>query len=116
MKSIDELEPNFYISDDNKHIIKKIEEKLHLVKLDNSVRKRNMQLKARVRSIHSSLAIEANSLSLESIENIIDNKLVLGDRKEIQEVKNANEFIKFMLNCIYSSLEKTTQKTTQKIK
>ena len=53
--------------------------------------KKNFQIKSRVRSIHSSLAIEANSLSLESVENIIDNKLVLGDRKEIQEVKNANE-------------------------
>ena len=53
--------------------------------------KKNFQIKSRVRSIHSSLAIEANSLSLEFVENIIDNKLVLGDRKEIQEVKNANE-------------------------
>ena len=55
------------------------------------LKKKNFQIKSRVRSIHSSLAIEANSLSLESVENIIDNKLVLGDRKEIQEVKNANE-------------------------
>ena len=45
----------------------------------------------RIKSIHSSLAIEANSLSLNSVERIIDDKLVLGDRKEIQEVKNANE-------------------------
>ena len=30
-------------------------------------------------------------MSLESVENIIDNQLVLGSRKEIQEVKNANE-------------------------
>ena len=45
----------------------------------------------RIKSIHSSLAIEANSLSLNSVEKIIDDKLVLGDRKEIQEVKNANE-------------------------
>lgn len=29
---------------------------------------------------------------------------------------NANVFIVFMLKCIHSSLEKTTQKTTQKIK
>ena len=35
--------------------------------------KKNFQIKSRVRSIHSSLAIEANSLSLESVENIIDN-------------------------------------------
>ena len=30
-------------------------------------------------------------MSLNSVERIIDDKLVLGDRKEIQEVKNANE-------------------------
>lgn len=30
-------------------------------------------------------------MSLESVENIIDNQLVLGSRKEIQEVKNTNE-------------------------
>lgn len=91
MKNFDEIEPKFYISEDNKEIIKKIEDKLLLIKLDNNIRKRNLQIKSRVRSIHSSLAIEANSLSLESVESIIDNKLVLGDRKEIQEVKNANE-------------------------
>lgn len=91
MKSIDGLDPKFYISNENKDIIKTIEEKISLVKFDSDERIRNIKLKSKVRSIHSSLAIEANSLSLESVENIIDNKLVLGDRKEIQEVKNANE-------------------------
>ena len=43
----------------------------------------------RIKSIHSSLKIEANSLSLDEVHEIIDGKLVLGDRKEIQEVKNA---------------------------
>ena len=87
MKNFDEIEPKYYISEDNKKIIKIIEDKLSLIKLDDNVRKQNLQIKSRVSSIHSSLAIEANSLSLESVESIIDNKLVLGDRKEIQEVK-----------------------------
>lgn len=43
----------------------------------------------RIRSIHSSLKIEANSLSLNDVRDVIDGHLVLGDRKEIQEVKNA---------------------------
>jgi len=43
----------------------------------------------RIKSIHSSLAIEANSLSLEQVKDIIDGKLVLGPKKEIQEVQNA---------------------------
>lgn len=43
----------------------------------------------KIKSIHSSLIIEANSLSLEQVFDIIEDKKVLGDQKEIQEVKNA---------------------------
>lgn len=43
----------------------------------------------RIKSIHSSLAIEDNSLSLGQIKDIINGKLVLGPRKEIREVQNA---------------------------
>ena len=43
----------------------------------------------RIRSIHSSLAIEANSLSLDEVHGVIAGKMVLGPEKEIQEVKNA---------------------------
>lgn len=43
----------------------------------------------RIRSIHSSLKIEANSLSLGQVRDVINGKIVLGKQKEIQEVKNA---------------------------
>ena len=43
----------------------------------------------RIRSIHSSLAIEANSLSLDEVKSVIDGKTVIGPEKDIQEVKNA---------------------------
>lgn len=43
----------------------------------------------RIRSIHSSLAIEANSLSIEQVKDVLDGKIVIGPQKEIQEVKNA---------------------------
>ena len=43
----------------------------------------------RIRSIHSSLAIEANSLSLDEVKGVINGKMVIGPQKEIQEVKNA---------------------------
>lgn len=39
--------------------------------------------------IHSSLKIEANSLSLRQVRDVINGKTVLGEQKEIQEVKNA---------------------------
>ena len=43
----------------------------------------------RIKSIHSSLAIEANSLSFEQVEAIIEGKTVIGPKNEIQEVQNA---------------------------
>lgn len=45
----------------------------------------------RIKSIHSSLAIEANSLSLEQVKDVIDGRVVYGPKNEIQEVKNAYE-------------------------
>ena len=43
----------------------------------------------KIRSIHSSLKIEANSLTLGQVRDVINGKAVLGAQKEIQEVKNA---------------------------
>lgn len=43
----------------------------------------------RIKSIHSSLVIEANSLSLNQVRDVINGKTVIGPQKEIQEVKNA---------------------------
>ena len=45
----------------------------------------------RIKTIHSSLAIENNSLSLNQVTAIISGKRVLGEPREIQEVKNAFE-------------------------
>lgn len=91
MRNLEGIEPIFHVTDDVLELIKKIEKELSLIKFDNNDRKKNLRIKSRVRSIHSSLAIEANSLSLKSVENIVDKKVVYGNRKEIQEVKNANE-------------------------
>lgn len=43
----------------------------------------------RIKSIHASLKIEANSLTLLEVRDVINGHIVLGDQKEIQEVKNA---------------------------
>lgn len=45
----------------------------------------------RVRTIHSSLAIEGNSLSLGEVTAVIEGKVVAGKQTEIKEVKNAYE-------------------------
>ena len=55
-----------------------------LIKQAPALRKRN-----RIRSIQASLAIEGNTLSIDQITAIIENKRVLGPIKEIKEVTNA---------------------------
>ncbi len=56
----------------------------------------------KIRSIHSSLAIEANSLSLSQVKDVIDGKVVIGPQREIQEVKNAYRLYNMFgeLNCL----------------
>lgn len=49
----------------------------------------NLRRNNRIKSIHSSLAIEANSLSLDQVKAVISGKSVIGPEKEIQEVLNA---------------------------
>lgn len=58
-------------------------ESLHLIDSDLKLRKKN-----RIKTIHGSVAIEGNELSLEQITDIIEGKRVLGKKKEILEVQN----------------------------
>ena len=82
--------PPFTITGKMVDYISSIMEKIG--KLDNyanfnkmpTLRKNN-----RIRSIYSSLAIEANSLSIDQVKDLISGKTVIGPQKEIQEVKNA---------------------------
>jgi Fic family protein len=50
-----------------------------------------LRRESRIRSIHSSLAIEQNTLSLDQVTDVIDGKTVLGPPQDIREVKNAYE-------------------------
>ena len=52
----------------------------------------------RIKTIHSSLAIENNSLSLKQITAIIDGKHVLGNPNEIKEVKNSIQAYDLLLS------------------
>jgi len=60
---------------------------------------RNLRLRKinRLRSIHSSLAIENNTLTLGQVTDIIEGKRVLGLPHEIQEVKNAYQAYEHLL-------------------
>ena len=57
--------------------------------ISNLESKPHLRRNNRIRSIHSLLKIEANSLSLGQVRDVINGKMVLGEQKEIQEVKNA---------------------------
>ncbi len=49
----------------------------------------NLRKQNRINSIHSSLAIENNPLSEKQVKDVINGHIVIGDQKDIQEVKNA---------------------------
>lgn len=57
--------------------------------LDTDAKFLQLRKDNRIKTIQSSLAIEANSLSLQQVADIINGKKVTGDIREIQEVKNA---------------------------
>lgn len=59
----------------------------------------------RIRTIHSSLAIEHNSLSLDQVTAILNGKRVLGNPNEIKEVQNAYEAYELMLSLDPSSID-----------
>ncbi|MBQ2639390.1 MAG: Fic family protein [Bacilli bacterium] len=104
MKNIDTLKFIYYISNDNLQMIKEIENKLSNIIIESNINK-TLKNKSKIRSIYSSLAIENNSLSLKSVENVIDNKIVLGKKKDIQEVKNINKVYEYINKFDYKSEE-----------
>ena len=70
--------------------------------LKNLEAKPHLRKNNRIRSIYSSLRIEANSLSIGQVRDVISGQLVLGEQKEIQEVKNAyacNRICKKIIEC-----------------
>lgn len=67
-----------------------ITEKIGQITTFNSLKRMpTLRRNNKIRSIHSSLVIEANSLSLNQVRDVIAGKPVIGPQKEIQEVKNA---------------------------
>lgn len=82
--------PPFTITNSILSKVASISEKVGRVSLmSNMNAKPHLRKNNRIKSIHSSLKIEANSLSLDQVRDVINGKLVFGEQKEIQEVKNA---------------------------
>ena len=82
--------PPFTITNQMLALVSSISEKLGRISVTRNLEtKPHLRKNNRIKSIHSSLRIEANSLSLGQVRDVINGRTVLGERKEIQEVKNA---------------------------
>lgn len=82
--------PPYTISNKMFELVSEISEKVGRITSHKELEsKPHLRRNNRIRSIHSSLKIETNSLSLSDVRDVINGHLVLGDQKEIQEVKNA---------------------------
>lgn len=85
-----EYKPPFTITNEILAYVSSISEKIGRISaISNLESKPHLRRNNRIKSIHSSLKIEANSLSLGQVRDVINGKMVLGEQKEIQEVKNA---------------------------
>ncbi len=84
------MKPPYEITTNILRLVSSISEKIgevnanYVSKPSPLLRKQN-----KIKTIHSSLKIEGNSLSEEQITALVDNKRVIGDRKDILEVNNA---------------------------
>ena len=85
-----DYQPPFTITNEILSYVSSISEKIgRMTATGHPEAKPHLRKNNRIRSIHSSLKIEANSLSLGQVRDVINGKSVFGERKEIREVKNA---------------------------
>ena len=84
------MKPPYEVTNRILTLIASISEKIgevssaHLNKLPTELRKRN-----RIKTIQASLEIEGNTLTVDQITDLLNNKRVLAPKKDIIEVKNA---------------------------
>ena len=85
-------QPPFTMTEDITNLVIEIGELVGAVAAYDSLQPNpTLRRENRIKSIHSSLAIEQNTLTLEQVSDIIDGKRVLGPPQDIREVKNAYE-------------------------
>ncbi len=98
--------PPFHMTEKMTLLIAEISEQVgRITVLQEGTISPHLRKENRIRTIHSSLAIERNSLSLEQVTAIIDGKRVLGSPNEIKEVQNAYEAYELMLSLDPSSVD-----------
>lgn len=72
----------------------------HLIPSSPKLRRQN-----RIKTIHSSLSIEGNTLDLDQITAIINQQPVLGPKKDVLEVKNAISIYENLSRLEFSSID-----------
>lgn len=96
--------PPYEITSEILKLITSVSEKIgeinakYLVKQSPTLRKLNQ-----IKTIHSSLSIEGNSLSEQQITALLENKRVIGPQKDILEVLNAIEVYNILKDFNYKS-------------
>ncbi len=98
--------PPFHMTDKMTSLIAEISEQVgRITVLQEEAISPHLRRENRIRTIHSSLAIEHNSLSLEQVTAILDGKRVLGNPNEIKEVQNAYEAYELLLRLNPASVD-----------
>lgn len=98
--------PPFHMTDKIISLIAEISEQVgRITVLQEGTISPHLRRENRIRTIHSSLAIEHNSLSLEQVTAILDGKRILGKPNEIKEVQNAYEAYELMLRLDPASVD-----------
>ena len=101
-----EYKPPFHMTDRITNLVAAICEQVgRITVLSHGNLNPHLRKENRIRTIHSSLAIEQNSLSLEQVTAILDGKRILGNPNEIREVKNAYDTYELMLSLNPYSVE-----------
>lgn len=95
---MDSYKPPFTMMDEIVNLVAEISELLGRISTQGKMQiNPRLRRENRIKTIHSSLAIEHNSLSIEQVTAILNGKRVLGDPNEIKEVQNAYQAYEMML-------------------
>ena len=98
--------PPFHMTNKMTFLIAEISEQIgRITVIQEETITPHLRRENRIRTIHSSLAIEHNSLSLEQVTAILDGKRVLGNPNEIREVQNAYDAYELMLQLNPASVD-----------
>ncbi len=96
---MENYKPPYEITDEIIELTSEIMENIGQLKSVNELKKFPMLRRVnRIKSIHSSLAIENNTLSIEQVTDVIEGKRVLGPQEDILAVQNANNAYKMLIN------------------